>query len=110
MRIQGENLITTYNNIAQPPEENIKVGKTTGGRGMETVRRLRAMASLCRQSAALHPDIGWKLLAEAEYWEHLANAVLLEHFSECTASSNELMQLQPTANANDTRCNSVAAA
>jgi hypothetical protein len=63
---------------------------------METVRRLRAMASLCRQSAALHPDIGWKLLAEAEYWEHLANAVLLEHFSECTASSNELMQLQPT--------------
>lgn len=40
---------------------------------METVRRLRAMASLCRQSAAHHPDRSWRLLAEAEYWEHLAD-------------------------------------
>ena len=39
---------------------------------METAQRLRAMAALCRQSAALHPDRSWKLLAEAEYWEHLA--------------------------------------
>nr|WP_247399180.1 MULTISPECIES: hypothetical protein [unclassified Bradyrhizobium] len=44
---------------------------------METVRRLRAMASLCRQSAAYHPDRNWNLLAEAEYWEHLANGQLV---------------------------------
>jgi hypothetical protein len=66
---------------------------------METVRRLRAMASLCRQSAAYRPDRSWKLLAEAEYWEHLANAALLEHFQDCTASLNDQTQPQPTANA-----------
>lgn len=68
---------------------------------METLRRLRAMASLCRQSAAYNPDRSWKLLAEAEYWEHLASAALLEHFKECAASSNDLTQPHPSANAND---------
>ena len=54
---------------------------------MEKVRRLRAMASLCRQSAAYHPDRSWNLLAEAEYWDHLANGELLELYKECTGSS-----------------------
>jgi hypothetical protein len=76
---------------------------------METIRRLRAMASLCRQSAAYHPDRSWKLLAEAEYWEHLANAALLEHFKECATSSNDLTQPHPSANANDVRWKPVAA-
>ena len=67
---------------------------------METVCRMRAMASLCRKSAAYHPDRSWKLLAEAEYWEHMASAALPEHFEECTASSNNLMP-QQTANSND---------
>jgi hypothetical protein len=31
---------------------------------MKTAQRLRAMAALCRQSAALHPDKSWRLLAE----------------------------------------------
>ncbi|WP_271670697.1 hypothetical protein [Bradyrhizobium sp. CCBAU 51627] len=44
---------------------------------MDSVSRLRAMASLCRQTAAHHPEKSWKLLAEAEYWEHLANDALL---------------------------------
>jgi|ERR1700692_4018966 hypothetical protein len=39
---------------------------------MKSVLRLRAMGSLCRQQAAHHPDQRWKLLAEAEYWEHKA--------------------------------------
>jgi len=73
---------------------------------METVRRLRAMASLCRQSAAYCPDRSWKLLAEAEYWEHLANAALLEHFQDCTASLNDQTQPQPTANAMKDDCRS----
>lgn len=71
---------------------------------MEKVRRLRAMASLCRQTAAYHPDRKWKLHAEAEYWEHLASDVLREHFAECTASSLG----QPIANANN-RSSGVAA-
>jgi hypothetical protein len=41
---------------------------------MEIARRFRAMALLCRQTAALQPERSWKLLAEAEYWEHLAAA------------------------------------
>lgn len=65
---------------------------------METVRRLRAMASLCRQSAAYHPDNSWKLLAEAEYWEHLASATVVEHFQDCT-SLNDQAHRQSTVNA-----------
>ncbi|MBP0113850.1 hypothetical protein [Bradyrhizobium vignae] len=52
---------------------------------MDTVCRLRAMASLCRQTAARNPDRSWKLLAEAEYWEHLANGALRDHFKPCTS-------------------------
>jgi len=66
---------------------------------METVRRFRAMASLCRQGAAYNPDRSWKLLAEAEYWEHLANTALLEHFEDCTAGLCDQTQPQPIANA-----------
>ena len=50
---------------------------------MDTVRRLRAMAQLCRQTAAHHPDRSWKLLAEAEYWEHLADGVLPARPEQC---------------------------
>jgi len=67
--------------------------------GMETLRRLRARASLCRQSAAYNPDRSWKLLAEAEYWEHLANVALLEHFEDCTASLSDRTQPQSAASA-----------
>lgn len=45
---------------------------------MESVRRFRAMASLCRQTAARDPERSWKLLAEAEYWEHLAATALAQ--------------------------------
>lgn len=51
---------------------------------MDTVSRLRAMASLCRQTAAHHPDRSWRLLAEAEYWEHLAKDALRDH--SCTSA------------------------
>jgi len=51
---------------------------------MDTVCRLRAMASLCRQTAAHHHDRSWKLLAEAEYWEHLANDALRDQ--SCTSA------------------------
>ncbi|WP_084298996.1 hypothetical protein [Bradyrhizobium sp. WSM1743] len=54
---------------------------------MDTAGRLRAMALLCRQTAARHPDRGWKLLAEAEYWEHLANDAPVDHFERCSVGS-----------------------
>jgi hypothetical protein len=94
-----QNLVLSHNYNDSDAKIINKLGKTTGRLEMETVRRLRAMASLCRQSAAHDPDRSWKLLAEAEYWEHLANAALLERFQDCTASLSDQTQLQPTANA-----------
>ena len=47
---------------------------------MEKVRRLRAMGSLCRQQAAYNSMNKWKLLAEAEYYEHLAQVELSSYF------------------------------
>ncbi|WP_271571992.1 hypothetical protein [Bradyrhizobium sp. CCBAU 11386] len=67
---------------------------------MDTASRLRAMASLCRQTAAHHPDRSWKLLAEAEYWEHLANDASFDHFELCQVGSplhGERSIPQPTA-------------
>jgi hypothetical protein len=51
---------------------------------VDTLSRLRAMASLCRQTAAHHPDRSWKLLAEAEFWEHLADDALRDQ--SCTSA------------------------
>ena len=39
---------------------------------LENVRRYRAIASLCRQTAALRPLQKWSLLDQAEGWERLA--------------------------------------
>lgn len=56
---------------------------------MKKVRRLRAMGSLCRQQAAYNPAQKWKLLAEAEYWEHLADVEMSSYFGECNAASSD---------------------
>lgn len=44
---------------------------------MENAQRCRAIALLCRQQASIHPDQNWKWLAQAERWEHLAEARLV---------------------------------
>ena len=41
---------------------------------MENAQRCRAIALLCRQQATLRPEENWKWLAQAERWEHLAEA------------------------------------
>jgi hypothetical protein len=41
---------------------------------MDNAQRYRAIALLCRQQACLHPEENWKWLAQAERWEHLAEA------------------------------------
>ena len=77
---------------------------------MEKVRRLRAMGSLCRQQAAYNGMNKWKLLAEAEYWEHLAQLELSSCFRECNATgSDEIAPPQAPTEANDDRRNGVAA-
>lgn len=73
---------------------------------MEKVRRLRAMGSLCRQQAAYNSMNKWKLLAEAEYWEHLAQLELSSYFQECSVSSNEIAPPQVVlTDTNDARLN-----
>ena len=43
---------------------------------MSGLTRYRAMESLCRQSAVFHPLESWRLLAEAEMWNHKAQQEL----------------------------------
>jgi hypothetical protein len=78
---------------------------------MKNVSRYRAMGSLCRQQAAYNPAQSWKLLAQAEHWEHLAAVEMASHFEECNAtSSSDRASTGPTANSNDRRWKTVAAA
>lgn len=40
----------------------------------EDIRHFRAMGSICRQQAVLHPEASWNWLSQAEKWEDLAEA------------------------------------
>ena len=56
---------------------------------MKEILSYRARGLLCRQQAVLHPEASWKWLAEAERWEHLADAEIASRFKESnTTSSN----------------------
>ena len=48
---------------------------------LENVRRYRAIASLCRQTASFRPAQKWTLLEQAFEWERLAMAELEAHFA-----------------------------
>src|SRR4051794_16621373 len=52
------------------------VGEDFMERGLKSAEAYRATASLCRQQAACDPDNRWRLLGEAERWEHLAEQIL----------------------------------
>ncbi|MGW1424130.1 hypothetical protein ACWAT4_28845 [Bradyrhizobium manausense] len=80
----------------------LQASKCEGRSAVEKVRRLRAMSSLCRQQAAYNSMNKWKLLAEAEYWDHLAESELSSYFQQCNAiGANEAEQPQEIANTND---------
>jgi len=64
---------------------------------MNKVRRFRAMGSLCRQQAAYNPDQSWKLLAEAAYWEHLAEVEVSCHFKECNPTEPKIPEFRSAA-------------
>jgi hypothetical protein len=53
---------------------------------MKKILSYRARGSLCRQQAVFHPEDSWKWLAEAERWEHLADAQIVSHFRECNTA------------------------
>jgi hypothetical protein len=53
---------------------------------MKELVHCRAMESLYRQGAALHPEDSWKLLAEAERWRHKALDHIASHFEECNTT------------------------
>ena len=78
---------------------------------MEKVLRYRAMGSLCRQSAVLNPLNSWKLLGDAERWEHLAAIEIASHFKECNSTSlGDAVKSGGSSDPNDTRWKTVAAA
>ena len=56
---------------------------------MENAQQCRAIALLCRQQASIHPQDNWKWLAQAERWEHLADArLVLKADASKSANSN----------------------
>jgi hypothetical protein len=62
---------------------------------MKELVHCRAMESLYRQGAALHPEDSWKLLAEAEKWRHRALDQVASHFEECNASQQPTVSQAP---------------
>jgi hypothetical protein len=52
----------------------------------EKVRRYRAVASLCRQTAAFRPLQRWSLLQQAEEWEQAAVKELEGYFDRSTGA------------------------
>ena len=64
---------------------------------MENAQRCRAIALLCRQQASIHPDQNWKWLAQAERWEHLAEAELEAHFRARNAMMDAEAKVEPLA-------------
>ena len=62
---------------------------------MKELVHCRAMESLYRQGAALHPEDSWKLLAEAEKWRHKALDEIASHFDECNTSQPAVPEALP---------------
>ncbi len=61
---------------------------------VENIKQYRAVALLCRQQAALRPEANWQWLAEAERYEHLADAEIAVYFKECNGVSNSTPSLR----------------
>ncbi len=78
---------------------------------MKNAAHYRALASLCRQTAAYNPEKSWHLLGQAERWEHLAEAELATHFQECNADrSRNSIEKATAENGERSRQGTIAAA
>jgi hypothetical protein len=58
---------------------------------LENVRRYRAIASLCRQTASFRPEQKMSLLQQAEDWERLAVRELIECEPDDESSDENLI-------------------
>lgn len=87
---------------AATTQMRLQTSKREGRFVVEKVQRLRAMGSLCRQQAAYNSMNKWKLLAEAEYWDHLADLELSSYFQQCNAiGSDDIERSQAITSTND---------
>jgi len=78
---------------------------------MHKVWRLRAMGSMCRQQAVYNPAQRCRFIAEAEYWEKLAESELAVHYEECNSyRSIDEANVRASAKSNDTRRQPIVAA
>jgi hypothetical protein len=57
---------------------------------MENLRRYRALASMCRQNAALDPENYCIWIARADRWESLILAEIEEHYQACNSDRDAL--------------------
>lgn len=55
---------------------------------LEDIRHYRALGSICRQQAVLHPEASWTWLSQAEKWEDLAAAAM-----SCPAERQETVPI-----------------
>ena len=62
----------------------------SGNAILENVRRYRAIASLCRQTAAFRPAQKWTLLEQAYEWERRAMSELEGYFAIRDGGSREV--------------------
>jgi hypothetical protein len=67
----------------KPKSQFFSKKRLAGRATVENIQHYRAVASLCRQQAVLHPEASWHWLAEAERYEDLAEAEIAAHFDEC---------------------------
>ena len=73
--------------------EGISLGNLAKEVAMKNAAQFRALASLCRQQAAYRPDQSWKLLGQAERWEHLAEAEIAALFKDCNSENDRRLAL-----------------
>jgi len=57
---------------------------------MENLRRYRAMASMCRQHAALDPENCEIWIARADRWENLILTEIEQHYQACNSEPDAL--------------------
>lgn len=70
------------NRPVHSPTDNSNGGGSMSRKAvLENVRRYRAIASLCRQTAAFRPAQKWTLLEQAFEWERLAITELDTYFT-----------------------------
>jgi hypothetical protein len=86
-------IILSHNRNDTDRKPGLQCGTKIWEVAMKELVHCRAMESLYRQGAALHPEDSWKLLAEAEKWRHRALDQIAARFEECNTAVQEHLPL-----------------